>query len=215
MTEAIFFDLWNTLLKCPTRLKVETMLEQLHLKGKTDYRSVMQAMDETIFRDPSYTIEGLARKLCADYGVECTEKMIEDASKTWRSRLEETEYFPETEKVLSSLKKRYRLGLISNTDSSGAEFMKRMRLSRYFDKAIMSCEVGCAKPHGAIYDAALKALDVKSPGQAWMVGDSLDADVRGSSSAGMKAILVDRDSRHQRTDCNVVSNLEEIEGIIG
>jgi HAD superfamily hydrolase (TIGR01458 family) len=45
------------------------------------------------------------------------------------------------------------------------------------------------KPSSAYFEAALEALD-SDPQQAWMVGDDIEADIRGAQTHGMRAVLV-------------------------
>ena len=45
------------------------------------------------------------------------------------------------------------------------------------------------KPSAAYYAAALDALDAE-PELTWMVGDDLEADVRGAQAFGMRTALV-------------------------
>jgi HAD superfamily hydrolase (TIGR01458 family) len=45
------------------------------------------------------------------------------------------------------------------------------------------------KPSSSFFAAALEALD-SDPGQAWMVGDDLESDIRGAHMHGMRTVLV-------------------------
>ena len=45
------------------------------------------------------------------------------------------------------------------------------------------------KPSSAYFEAALEAIDA-DPQHAWMVGDDLEADVRGAQQHGMRTVLV-------------------------
>ena len=45
------------------------------------------------------------------------------------------------------------------------------------------------KPSSAYFEAALEALDADAS-QAWMVGDDIEADVRGAQQHGMRTVLV-------------------------
>jgi HAD superfamily hydrolase (TIGR01458 family) len=45
------------------------------------------------------------------------------------------------------------------------------------------------KPSAAYFEAALEALDADPP-QAWMVGDDIEADIRGGQTHGMRTVLV-------------------------
>jgi FMN phosphatase YigB (HAD superfamily) len=52
--------------------------------------------------------------------------------------------------------------------------------------------VSNGQPHPSIFEAALDELDV-SPAETAMVGDSLEDDIEGARSLGIRAILLDRD----------------------
>ena len=54
---------------------------------------------------------------------------------------------------------------------------------------------GKTKPHETIFRRMLELLDVE-PGEAVMVGDTLEDDVEGALAVGMRAILVDREGRY-------------------
>jgi len=45
------------------------------------------------------------------------------------------------------------------------------------------------KPSSAYFESALEALD-SDPSTAWMVGDDLEADIKGAQQHGMRAVLV-------------------------
>jgi putative hydrolase of the HAD superfamily len=96
--------------------------------------------------------------------------------------------------VLAQLHTRgLRLGVISNTLQPGRyldEALTRRGLLDYFVARLYSSELGVAKPHPAIFRAALAALDV-APERALHVGDRLKADVAGARGVGMKAVLIE------------------------
>jgi putative hydrolase of the HAD superfamily len=58
----------------------------------------------------------------------------------------------------------------------------------YFGALITSADVGWRKPHPAVFEHALRELGV-APGEAVMVGDSFENDVRGARTVGMTAVL--------------------------
>lgn len=87
----------------------------------------------------------------------------------------------------------YRLGIISNTLQPGP-IMDRSLTGRglldFFPVRIYSADVRVAKPHPAIFHAALAALGLPAA-QAVYVGDRLRTDVAGAQGVGMKAILIE------------------------
>jgi putative hydrolase of the HAD superfamily len=86
-----------------------------------------------------------------------------------------------------------RLGLISNTHRCLTSFQSHFELEGLITAAISSSQHGYMKPHPSIFEAALTLLDV-APGEAVMVGDSVEQDIKGARSIGMHAVLVNRSS---------------------
>jgi len=56
---------------------------------------------------------------------------------------------------------------------------------------VNSAETGFEKPHPRAFQAVLAALE--DPAEVWMIGDSINADVLGAESVGLRAILVRSD----------------------
>jgi putative hydrolase of the HAD superfamily len=90
-----------------------------------------------------------------------------------------------------------RLGLVSNGIRDLTAFVAHHRLD--VDAIVDSRTHGYVKPHPTIFQAALDRLDVV-PGEAAMVGDSLEEDVGGARALGMWAILVDREDRYSEVE---------------
>jgi putative hydrolase of the HAD superfamily len=87
--------------------------------------------------------------------------------------------------------------VISNTlqpSRCADEALERRGLLHLFETRIYSSEVRLAKPHVAIFRAALDAVGV-APDRAAHVGDRLMADVAGAQAVGMKAVLIEVPNR--------------------
>ena len=90
-----------------------------------------------------------------------------------------------------------RIAVVSNGIRDLTEFVAHHSLD--VDVIVDSRSHGRVKPHPTIFQAALDALEV-APGDAVMVGDSLEEDIEGARALGMRAILVDREERHPEID---------------
>lgn len=88
-----------------------------------------------------------------------------------------------------------KLGLISNGERDLAEFVAHHALE--VDVAVGSRDFGRTKPDPTIFLDALGRLGVE-PARAAMVGDSYADDIEGARALGMRAILLDREGRHER-----------------
>ena len=91
------------------------------------------------------------------------------------------------------------LAVISNWDERLRPLLKQMSLAKYFETAVISCEVGFSKPSPVIFEHAARRLGL-APGLILHVGDSLEADVRGAKSAGFHALLLDRGKEREGTE---------------
>jgi putative hydrolase of the HAD superfamily len=95
--------------------------------------------------------------------------------------------------VLDSLRDRgLKIGLLSNSSRDLEEFVSHHGLSA--DAVLTSHVHGKTKPHGTIFRAILERLAV-APGDAVMVGDTIEDDVEGAIAVGMRALLLDREGR--------------------
>lgn len=102
------------------------------------------------------------------------------------------EVYPEVVGALEELRGRgLGLAVISNWDSRLPRVLDELGLERYFDVLIASSEVGFEKPHPAIFEAALAALELP-PSAVVHVGDRRIADLEGARAVGMHALLLAR-----------------------
>lgn len=99
-----------------------------------------------------------------------------------------TNLFDGSAKVLSYLQEKYMLHIISNGFKESTLIkMSVSNLNPYFSNVIISEDVGVNKPNKAIFEYALdKAGATKT--ESIMIGDSVEADIRGAQDFGMKAI---------------------------
>lgn len=87
-----------------------------------------------------------------------------------------------------------RLVVVSNWDVSLHDVLERTGLRALVDGAVASAEVGAAKPDPRPVRRALELAGV-APREAWLAGDSVEADVGAARAAGVRPVLVDRDRR--------------------
>lgn len=104
--------------------------------------------------------------------------------------------FDDVVPALTELKRQgFRLGVISNFDSRLDDVLRGCELAQFFDSVHISTRVGAAKPAPMIFNAALAHHRIEAS-QAWHVGDSAREDFEGAQTAGLQAILLDRNNHH-------------------
>jgi putative hydrolase of the HAD superfamily len=105
--------------------------------------------------------------------------------------------------------------VVSNWDASLHERLAETGLAELLDGAIASAELGAAKPDGAIFARGL-ALAGAAAGDAWHVGDDVQADVEGAVAAGIRAVLIARDRDPPALDgVPVIAGLDELPALLG
>jgi len=99
-----------------------------------------------------------------------------------------TNLFPYAHETLQYLQSRYTLHLISNgfSESQGIK-ISGTNIGGYFQHVIISDLVGANKPDKAIFEYAINLAGTTKE-ESLMIGDSLEADVRGALDFGMDAI---------------------------
>jgi putative hydrolase of the HAD superfamily len=202
--EAVLFDWGDTLMdfRYDEELMDEAFraglaaLERDDLAPADDIRAHFRAEFEPLFWVPG-TIEeieypNLIRQALGYFGVEISDdelaRFLEAEHAAWAPArvLGAT-----THALLDALRaRRLKLGLVSNAFDPGwllHRDLADMGLAQRLDIALFSSEVGKRKPHPAIFETALGALEV-APADAMFVGDRLFEDIRGAGELGMTTV---------------------------
>lgn len=123
-----------------------------------------------------------AALLCVINENICRKKYLIDLSKIPIPKQEMT-IIPGTIDVLTTLKNKYRLAIVSNHYSWLMDYLCKSGLSQYFESIIISDIVGVAKPNIRIMQIVLEELNLKAESCLY-VGDQ-PLDVLCSKQAGM------------------------------
>jgi putative hydrolase of the HAD superfamily len=96
---------------------------------------------------------------------------------------------PQTLNMLTVLKGRYRLGLLSNFTHAPAVqgLLDQLGLAPFFETVLVSGALGFRKPHPLVFERLVKDLGVER-NHILYVGDSLDPDVVGAVRAGLRPV---------------------------
>ncbi len=122
-----------------------------------------------------------------------------------------TNLFSGSERVLAHLQKKYSLHIISNGfKESTLMKMSVSNLNSYFSNVIISEDVGINKPNKRIFEYALEKAGATKT-ESIMIGDSLEADIRGAQDFGMKAIYFNPMNLEKPDDVSwQINHLEEL-----
>jgi putative hydrolase of the HAD superfamily len=118
--------------------------------------------------------------------------------------------YPEAPGVLAQLRD---MGIarviVSNWDVSLRGVLDDTGLAPLVDAAVISAEVGVAKPDPRIFARALEVAGV-SAAEALHVGDTAEADLAGARAAGIRALHLDRSG----ADREALTSLAGLPGLV-
>lgn len=217
--EAVFFDVGYTLL-FPDRDKT---LAPLWNRGVHPTEAQLQGA-ERVARQELDLLLAKARKIDQQYweiyyshllrtlGINDVSLRLELVSLI-RTSSNWTTMRPGTIDVLEAMRKKYRLGVISNSDGHMRETLAALGLGKYFERVIDSGHVGYEKPALEIFQAALSALSVK-PDRALYLGDVYAVDYLGAQKAGIHAVLMDVNGVYATRNIPRIESLTEFEEVV-
>jgi putative hydrolase of the HAD superfamily len=119
--------------------------------------------------------------------------------------------FEGTFELLDYLAEKYTLHIITNGfEEIQSKKMINSKIHHYFDQIITSESVGVKKPNSRVFEFALEVANAKKENSV-MIGDSLEADIRGALSIGLQAIhCVFDNAKSTDEDFITVNSLLEI-----
>jgi putative hydrolase of the HAD superfamily len=96
---------------------------------------------------------------------------------------------PQTLEMLSLVKGKFRIGLLSNFTHAPAVqgLLEKLGLAPFFDTVLVSGALGFRKPHPLVFERLVEDLKVEKKSLLY-VGDSLDPDVTGAFQAGLRPV---------------------------
>jgi putative hydrolase of the HAD superfamily len=127
------------------------------------------------------TRQQFVERFVGDWGITLSPDAFLDEFRSWPRRL-----FPGTTELLASLRSRYRIAILSNSNELHWErVMDDLGVAALCDVAISSHHVHLAKPDPRIFVATLERLAVRP--EAVMFFDDAIANVEAARALGMQA----------------------------
>lgn len=126
--------------------------------------------------------------------------------------------FKSTEKLCKYLHSKYKIGIVTNgIKEVQYSRIKNSSIANYIDKIIVSDEVGVNKPDKRIFEFAINYFGILDKSEVVMIGDSLEADIKGGINAGVDTCWVNLKNMKNKSKIipkYEIRNLEEIFGIL-
>jgi HAD superfamily hydrolase (TIGR01549 family) len=203
MLKAVLFDVDFTLVRPGPELGPEGYVRIAARHGITldaaKYAESRAKALETLRRDPELRHDeeiwiAFSERIVRGMGgnLERAHEIAVEIERAWEVS-ENFDLYEDVVPVLEELRRQgLKIGLVSNGARDIDEFVAHHDLP--IDAAVGSRSHGKVKPDPSIFRAVLERLDVAAD-EAVMVGDTPEDDIEGARAVGIRAILIDRDSR--------------------
>lgn len=209
MKKLVIFDMGNTLLDFHCGLHTDDEKDMLGLKNMSEFLKesydIVSSVDQikSLFLDKWYGDFHMREQLIELDVSLYVEDFIKSIDKTHVKvdsvKLMRAFYDPYinevvanegVHEVLLNLSEHYHIGVISNCilyDEFYIEVFEKLGLSKYIDKFVFSYSRQIRKPDKRLFLEMLTHFGV-SPKDAYMIGDSPDADIKPAIELGMKTL---------------------------
>jgi putative hydrolase of the HAD superfamily len=105
--------------------------------------------------------------------------------------------YPEVVDVLTDLRARFQLAVISNFDGRLRFVLEHLGISKFFSHIFLSSEIGADKPDPEIFRRALKFIGLR-PNEVLHVGDDPERDWQAAAAAGLSIFKLERQKNSLR-----------------
>ena len=180
MIKAIIFDLWGTTATKDVHL-TKTLSE--HFKIKKDLKKYEKSVQLKKWK----TEKEMAKAYLKEHKLETTKENIDYTISVFQGSTKTTRWIEGMEKLVEELRKKYKIGLLSNTSNwqaKGAE--KKLGLKKKFDKIVYSWQIGTKKPNKKNFQEICKKLKVKF--QETIFIDDTKENLEKAKEMGIKTI---------------------------
>ena len=210
MIKAVLFDFWGTIVEIgvfPSPVKQIRNILGLH---RLHYRKYIVLLERALMLDESADLYAAFTKVCEVFQREPTQEILDELVGMRNKNNLLANPLSDTERTLETLRKQYKIALVSNSDCFSVKaVIDKYGMEKFFDEILLSHETGYLKIDREMFEEALKRLGVE-PHEAVMVGDSINSDIRSAQRAGVNAILIDRRGRGYHDISYVIENLDEL-----
>jgi len=208
--EAVLFDLFNTLVLLeddeafymPSLKKLHDFLvmKDINIPFEDFTRAYFEVRDKIYqeanksLEDPHFNVRVSQTLQKFGYGLAVSHPTVNGATQAFADEfMKYVSLDDDALHVLERLHGKYKLGIVSNLSIPElvSKLLAEFGLSRFFGAVIISGAINKRKPSPEVFWKALRALGVEAS-RTIFVGDTLDIDIRGAKSAGLKAVLIVR-----------------------
>ena len=212
--KGILFDLDNTLIdrQAAADAKVRKLVDELFPQLQDEPVERENIVQKLLTWDEYGSIPKIHMysMLAKEYGI--SQEQVDALCKDWNDTFGDyTVVFPQARRVVEQLKKKYKVGIVTN----GNSHMQRRKLelcglADLFEVIVISGEFKAHKPDVEIFLEGARQLELP-PEEIAFVGDTFATDIIGAYRAGMQPIWIFANPGQQcQADLPRIYRIEEL-----
>lgn len=150
-----------------------------------------------------------------DFGINNNSLAIDISADYLRISPEKTNLFPYAQDILTYLSANYQMHIITNGFKEVQyKKIRNSNLDKYFNKIIISEEIGYKKPDKNFFKYSLEKANAKAD-ESIVIGDDLKVDIIGAKNAGIDQIFFNNNKiEHNEEITYEINSLLEIKKIL-
>ena len=218
---AVLLDALGTLVELqPPAPRLQRLLRESGIEVTEEQAAGGFAAEIAYYLD--HHLEGSDRERLERLRDRCAEEMRRalgvpelDHAAARRAMLGALEFtpYPDVLPALGELRERgLTLVIASNWDCSLPDWLRPTGILALVDGVVTSAEVGAGKPDPRVFERALQVAGAE-PAEALHVGDKVDNDVEGAAAAGVRGVLVQRESEPP-PGVEAIASLRELSALL-
>lgn len=216
--KGILFDFYDTLAYLEPGIIEAGRRDLARLAGLSadDFAPLWRTSREARMLGTAGDLPTQLRDMLSTLGLAPPAAVIDElAALEYRSWEQAVQLYPDAEPTLRELRRRgHKLGILSNCSIQAGAVIDYLGLPKLVDAAILSFQIGLAKPDPAIYRRACAALDA-APTECAFVADGAGGELEAARALGLLAVKVDRPNQRSPEDLTIradhrIESLEEV-----
>ncbi len=117
--------------------------------------------------------------------------------------------------LLEKVSKNHRMAIITN----GLKEVQRPRIAKvgigqYFDKIIVSDEIGSAKPHADFFHYTFQQIGHPPKSEVLVIGDSLNSDIKGGQNYGLTTCWYNPNNLKNNTEVQPTHSIQALSEVL-
>jgi HAD superfamily hydrolase (TIGR01509 family) len=185
MVKIIIFDLWKTLAE-----KNKSIIKSLNdAFPKIKYNDLIKNYESTVQIKKWKNEKEMSKAFLQKFNISLSKKNLDVVENIFLHEYDNSKVYKGVKSLLKSLKKKYKIVLLSNSTFPVEKTFKKLNLDKYFDKVVFSYQIGYTKPNKKSFKYVIDLMNVNYS-DCLLVDDNIN-NINNALKLGIKVYHFD------------------------